>query len=157
MAVFRVLPAVLAAVVLYCCTVAVHSQPYLPEPVPFGGCPPGQRLLTLGTTDTSNQTMFPYQGDIFTDVYGYVSVTPITLHDQAAFGVKLYQMALALDDNRFLQQPAHLRLGIYLYQEAEKNVMGFDFAALIAQTDFITVRDTHTNHLTPFQYVPRSL
>ena len=143
MALWRVLP-VLAAVVLYCCTVTVHGQSYVPEPVPFNRCPPGQRLLSIGSSDASNITLFSDGANLIPRTGGYVAITPITLHDQRAFGVTLYQMALALNDNRFLQdelgQPARVRLGIYLYQEPENNTEWFDLAVLIAQTDLITVR-----------------
>ena len=84
-----------------------------------------------------------YQSDYMKDLSGgWVSITPVTLHDQKAFAVTLYQMALALNDNRYLERPAHICLGIYLYQEVEQNPDTFDFAALLAQTDIITVRHT---------------
>ena len=143
----RGLLVVLTALVLQCCSLVVHSQPYIPEPVPFSRCPSGQRLLSIGFTDASNATLFPDNANQIWWTGGYVSVTPITLHDQRAFGVTLYQMALALNDNRFLGQPANVRLGIYLYQEPENNTEWFDLAVLIAQTDLITVR--HTLMTTP--------
>ena len=73
--------------------------------------------------------------------------TGFTLRGQNAFGSVMYQMAVRLGDQRWLiGEPAHIRLGIYLYQEAETcDTKKFDLAALIAQTDFITVRSTSTH------------
>ena len=141
MAVLRLLNLALSLALLL---VAVQSQSYIPQPVPFTQCPPGQQLLTVGSMDLTNTTLFPYQDEgsmLYVDsYYPYVYVTPFTLRGQNAFGVTIYQMALNLFDNRYvLNGPAHMRLAIYLYQEAEKSTEMFDLAAVIAQTDEITV------------------
>ena len=137
--------AVALCLLLCWCTVGVQGQSYVPQPPPLTSCPPGQQLITLGTMDTSNTTLFPDNDGnsiLFTDDYfPYVYVTPFTLRGQNAFGVSIQQMALRVLDNRFwLLQPAKIRLAIYLYQEAEKNAESFDLAALVGQSDEITVR-----------------
>ena len=143
-----VLSCVLALSVLLCwCTLEVRGQAYVPMPPPLTQCPPGQQLITLGTMDTTNSTLFPYNDGnsiLFGDNWE-IYVTPFTLRGQNAFGVTIYQLAMRLPDNRFFQiGPAKIRLAIYLYQEAERNSLSFNLAALVGMTDEITVRNcTH--------------
>ena len=135
------------SLVLCWCTQEVRGQAYVPMPVPLTQCPPGQQLLTLGSMDLTNTTLFPDNDGnsfLFADDYD-IYITPFTLRGQNAFGVTIYQMAVHLFDMRFwLGSPAKIRLAIYLSQEAEKSSLTFDLAAVVAMTDEITVRHTNT-------------
>ena len=137
------------SLVLCWCTQEVRGQAYVPMPPPLTQCPPGQQLLTLGSMDITNTTLFPDNDGnsiLFgNDYYPNIYITPFTLRGQNAFGVTIYQMAIRLFDMRFfLGQPAKLRLALYLYQEAEKNSLTFDLAALVGMTDEIMVRHSNT-------------
>ena len=135
-------PLLLLLVWLCWCTVSVQSQSYIPQPAPFSSCPGGQTLLTLGNMDSTRllgASNAPHSSGGDTQ---YFSLTPFTLRGQSAFGVQIYQMAISLGDNSYgygLFHPVHMRLAIYLYQEAENNTESFDLATLVAQTDEITL------------------
>ena len=114
------------------------GQSYVPQFPPFKVCPPNQRLVTVGYPNSTNHTLFPYPRDYVGNGY-YVLITPFTLRGSNSFGTILYQMAIELGDNRGLLAPARFRLAVYLLQEAEKKITGFNEASLIAQTDEITL------------------
>ena len=116
----------------------VWGQSYVPQVPPFPGCPASQRLVTVGYPNATNHTLFQYPSD---RIYGgyYVYVTPFTLRGQSAFGTVLHQLSLQLGDNRVLFAPTRFRLVVYLLQEAEKKINGFNEASMIAQTDELTL------------------
>ena len=64
----------------------------------------------------------------------YVYVTPFT---NPAFGVTIQQVAVGLLDNSGLRAPVTFRLGLYIFQQSERNVLSFSLASLIAQSDEI--------------------
>ena len=106
MRVSLVAASVAIALSLLLCWSTVDAQSYVPQPTPFTQCPPGQQLITLGSMDITNTTLFPdndgssiLYGD---DYYPYVYVTPFTLRGQNAFGVVIQQMAVRLFDMRLL-------------------------------------------------------
>ena len=133
-------PLLLLLVWLCWCTVSVQSQSYIPQPAPFSSCASGQSLLTVGSTDVSDSSLFVTDSGIeSSSSHQAVYMTPFTLRGQNAFGVVLSQMAVHVYDSNSLQVPAHLRLAIYLYQEAQNSSQAFDLAALVAQTDEITL------------------
>ena len=136
-----VLPLLVLLLQLSLLPCGVQAQSYVPQPIPFSQCPPGQRLVTVGYPNANNRTTFPYNDEdslLFGD-YAEVYVTPFTLRGSNAFGTVLYQVSLALLDNTRLLRPVRFRIGVYLFAEAEKKTTGFNFAALIAQTDEITL------------------
>ena len=128
----------LVLALVLCPSALVWGQSYVPQAPSFAGCPDTQRLVTVGYRNASNATLFPYPRDAVGNGY-YVQITPFTLRGSNSFGTVLYQMAIQLGDNRALYAPARFRLAVYLLQEAEKKITGFNEASLIAQTDEITL------------------
>jgi hypothetical protein len=116
----------------------VWGQSYVPQFPAFKTCPPNQRLVTVGYPNATNHTTFIYPVD---SIWGseFVYVTPFTLRGQNAFGTVLYQVSLAVGENRNHFLPTRFRIAIYLLQEAEKKITGFNEASMIAQTDEITL------------------
>ena len=135
--------AVLGCVALLSASFA-SSQSYVPSPPAWTAaqCPSGQSFITWGNSDASNKTAFPTNvqgtslGTYWNPYYQYTYTTPFT---NTAFGATLYQLRMSLLDNSGLPGPVYLRLGIYLFQEAEVRTMGFNEAALLGQTDEITL------------------
>ena len=120
------------------------GQAYVPNVPPFtpSNCPPGQSFVQVGRLDASNATAFPNNqqgaqlGTYWSPFYQYVYTTPFT---NRHFGAVLSQVAVAVLDNSGLPGPVYFRVAIYLFQEAQRNIMNFNQASLLSQTDEVTL------------------
>ena len=121
------------------------AQAYVPNPRPFTAsqCPPGQSFVQLGRLDSSNATAFPNNAQgtqlgalYWNPYYQYAYTTPFT---NRHFGANITQLAVAVLDNSGLPGPVYFRLGLYLFQEPQRNIFGFNEAALLGQSDEITL------------------
>ena len=96
----------------------VAGQTYQPAPPPQLSCPPGQVFVQLGNSSTlAYANHAEGQTSASSNVW-------MNLFNATQYGTSIYQMQLGLLDNSALQQPAHLRFGVYSVTGTSYTLLG---------------------------------